>query len=200
MNSGATSERVYDALKRQILHRRFLPGARLDPAQLATTLASSVTPVRDALHLLTGQGLVEAQPNGGFHMPLVSEPALRDLYAWNAQLLLLALRDWPSGALDAPMPGPPGDAAGQTAMLFGWIAARSANAEHGRAVAAANDRLHAPRLAEAALLAGDPLAAIRAALPGERAGLRRAISAYHRDRIRRVPAIVRALYRDTPPA
>ncbi|MGK4455738.1 GntR family transcriptional regulator, partial [Klebsiella pneumoniae] len=59
MNSGPTAERVHEALKRRIMGREFRPGDRLDPAVLAAPLSSSVTPVRDALHLLTGEGLVE---------------------------------------------------------------------------------------------------------------------------------------------
>lgn len=95
MNSGATAERVHEALKRRIMGREFRPGDRLDPAVLAAPLSSSVTPVRDALHLLTGEGLVETRTSGGFHIPALDEPALKDLYDWSAELLALAIRGWP---------------------------------------------------------------------------------------------------------
>ena len=91
MNSGPTSERVYGALRERILANAFAPGARLDPAVLASELASSVTPVRDALHLLAGEQLVEVRPGDGFHLPHLTGPGLDDLYALNAELRLLAV-------------------------------------------------------------------------------------------------------------
>ena len=95
MNSGATAERVHEALKARIMGREFRPGDRLDPAILAVPLASSVTPVRDALHLLTGEDLVETRTGDGFHVPALDEPALKDLYDWSAELVALAIHAWP---------------------------------------------------------------------------------------------------------
>src|SRR3546814_14778609 len=73
------------------------PGDRLDPAVLAELLASSVTPVGDALHMLAGEGLVEARTSGGFHLPSIDEPGLEDLYAWAGEVAALAIRAWPRG-------------------------------------------------------------------------------------------------------
>src|SRR3546814_20965129 len=92
MNAGLTSERVYEGLRQRILDREFRPGDRLDPSALAEVLNSSVTPVRDALHNLTGAGLVETRTSEGFHLPHIDEPGLQDLYAWHAEILSLALR------------------------------------------------------------------------------------------------------------
>src|SRR3546814_2721046 len=97
MNSGHTAERVYDAIKQRIMAHEFRPGDRLDPAVLAELLASSVTPVRDALHMLAGEGLVEARTSGGFHLPSIDEPGLEDLYAWAGEVAALAIRAWPRG-------------------------------------------------------------------------------------------------------
>jgi DNA-binding transcriptional MocR family regulator len=200
MNSGATSERVYDALKRRILHRRVRPGARLDPAVLADALISSVTPVRDALHMLTGEGLVETAIGEGFHLPQVDEPGLKDLYAWNSSVLSLASRDWRRPPARSPdiTPDQPGDSADRAAALFLRIAQHSINAEHARAIATANDRLHAARMVEEALLSEIDLelAAIATAVEHDDApALRQLLSAYHRRRIRVAAEIVRQLYR-----
>ena len=92
VNSGTTSQRVLNAIRRRILARSYLPGARLDPAVLAQDLFSSITPVRDALNVLTGSGLVETGINEGFHIPNIDEPALKDLCSWNLEVLLLAIR------------------------------------------------------------------------------------------------------------
>lgn len=204
MNSGATSERVYDALKRRVLERAFRPGERLDPARLGEELHSSVTPVRDVLHILTGERLVETRPSNGFHMPSLDAPALQDLYQWNAQILLLAISAGSARGTDsqvasqrAPVAAPV--AAGvAVAGLFARIARSSANEEHRRAVASASDRLHAVRLAEPLVFddIDTELAVLANAFAkAEAAALRRAVTAYHRRRRRQAPAIVRALYR-----
>lgn len=202
MNSGPTSERVYAALKRLILDRRFRPGERLDPARIGEELNSSVTPVRDALHILVGEGLVETRTGEGFQLPPIDEPGLQDLYAWNAQLLTLAIRTWPAHGRckDAATLEPDEGAAGRAARLFTAIADRSPNAEHRVAIDRLNDRLHAARLVEAQRLDGtdDECAALEAALGrGDVAALRKLVLAYHRRRQRTAGDIVRALYRGT---
>jgi len=92
MNAGATTERVHDAIRRMILTRGLRPGARLDPAVLADGLATSATPVREALNQLCGAGLVDARPGGGFHVPMIDAPALADLYRWNEDIIGIILR------------------------------------------------------------------------------------------------------------
>lgn len=57
-----TFGRVYAAIKQQLLEGAFRPGERIEPAILSDELGASVTPVRDALHRLAGERLVEA-PN-----------------------------------------------------------------------------------------------------------------------------------------
>lgn len=197
MNSGATAERVHDVLKARIMSREFRPGDRLDPAVLAAPLGASVTPVRDALHLLTGEGLVETRTSGGFHVPSLDEPALRDRYDWSAALLALAIRTWPRAARLAA-DAENGNIADRTAALFVAIARCSANSEHARAVELLNARLHAVRLVEPHVLHGieDELAELAAAASqGGRDRLRRCITGYHRRRRRSAAAIVRAVYR-----
>lgn len=192
MNSGATSERVYDALKRRIQSGEFRPGARLDPALLAESEAASVTPVRDALHLLTGEGLVETRLSDGFHVPGVHEPGLTDLYRWSAQLVAIGIAQRGPATLTEPGPRRP-----DAASLFAAIVRRSDNGEHHRAIASVNDRLHRARVAEAEIFDGSEaeLATLCATWEaGNLTELRKQVSAYHRRRIQRVPRIVRALY------
>ena len=201
MNSGPTAERVYDALKRRIMDHEFRPGDRLDPSVLAETLASSVTPVRDALHVLTGEGLVETRTSDGFHVPQIDEPALKDLYAWHAELVVLAIRGWePRGTSPTKLADSHGRRgfADRTSALFAQIARRSANAEHVRAIEALNARLHAARTVEPLIFGAldDDLGAIEAAVTtDDRAALRRLATNYTRRRRRAAAEIVRALYR-----
>jgi DNA-binding GntR family transcriptional regulator len=52
-------DRAYEALKTAILERTILPGERLDDSELQSWLGMSKTPIRQALHALTVEGLVE---------------------------------------------------------------------------------------------------------------------------------------------
>lgn len=203
MNSGTTSERVYDALKARILVRAFRPGERLDPTVLSEPLNASVTPVRDALNTMRGEGLVEARTSEGFYLPQVDAPALRDLYRWNGEILRLAIQAWPRSVRSAALPEASLSAADdfpeRTAALFFAISRRSPNFEHRRAVASANDRLHAVRWAECKVLSAlrEELDAIGRALAECAAdNLRILLTAYHRRRLRAADETVRTLYRN----
>lgn len=177
------------------------PGDRLDPAMLAESLSSSVTPVRDALHMLAGEGLVEARTSGGFHSPSIDEPGLKDLYAWAGEVAGLALRAWPRGKqppfgrMDATARLSPADRA---AALFETIGSRSANAEHGRATELVNGRLHAVRTIESQAIddVRSELQSLASAIArDDRAVLRGLLAAYFRKRRRVAADLVRALYR-----
>ncbi|WP_052223705.1 GntR family transcriptional regulator [Novosphingobium malaysiense] len=205
MSPGLTAERVYAALKRELKHGDLRPGDRLDPARLARELGASPTPVRDALHRLLGEDLVHARAHDGFHVPVPSEADLRDLYEWNRDLLLLALRK--AGGSAVPDPGvlsrqdsragdPEAnagdrDVASAVAGLFREIAASAASRQLARAVQHASDRLHPVRRVEAEAIAAswDEVASMRGAwAAGATGDLRRQIGAYHR---RRVAGVVR---------
>lgn len=194
MNPAPVFDRVYAGLKQLLRRGAIAPGARLDPAGYAAELTASVTPVRDALHRLSGEQLVVAT-HDGFHVPILSEPDLRDLYDWNHQLLLLALRTTRRTHADfLPAASVDGDIAHIAEQLFAAIAGAAPNQELRRAVVALNDRLHAARRAEAVVLAdpGAELSALREAGLGD---LRNRLGRYHRRRIAAASEILRALYR-----
>lgn len=196
MSPGATFDRIYHALKAEL--GSGLPGAgeQLEPGVLADQLNASITPVRDALHRLVGEGLVEAPRGDGFRTPLVTEIGLRNLYRWHGAMVELAARAPPHG-LDQAEP----QAAGmveRTEQLFLSIAAWSGNPEHVAAVARAGERLRPARRAELALLpnAEQELGEIAgAAGASDRAKLRVLIGRYHRSRERLVDRIVSMLHR-----
>ncbi|MES2058212.1 MAG: GntR family transcriptional regulator [Pseudomonadota bacterium] len=201
MNSGVTAERVYDALKRRLLSGELLPGARLEPGRLAADLASSVTPVRDALNRLAGERLVETRASEGFHLPHLAEPMLRDLYAWNAALLRLVARSWPAGSRTPCADALPANPAQAVPALFALFAARSDNREHAAQIASANDRIAAARTAEAGTLDGleDELGAMAVAFDQDSLPhLLRLVGSYHRRRLAAVPRILRTLYEPRP--
>ncbi|PSJ42174.1 GntR family transcriptional regulator [Allosphingosinicella deserti] len=200
MNSGPTAERVHEALKARIMGREFRPGDRLDPNALAATLSSSVTPVRDSLHRLTGEGLVETRMGGGFHLPSIDAPGLQDLYDWSADLLALSIRAWPRSPLQAGADRPAAERplAERVGHVFLAIACRSPNGEHVRAIDRLNARLHAVRTIEAHVLDAveEELAGVAAAVASEeREALKRLVGRYHRRRRRAAAEIVRGVYR-----
>jgi DNA-binding GntR family transcriptional regulator len=62
--AGTTADAVYEALRRSILDGELAPGKRLRSDALATELAVSRTPVREALRKLEAEGLVDASRSG----------------------------------------------------------------------------------------------------------------------------------------
>lgn len=197
MNAGHTSERVYDALKQRLLSGAVLPGARLEPAAYADALGSSATPVRDALHRLVGEQLVEMRTAEGFFLPLVTEPGLRGLYWLNLELLRVALRQATRGA-PPHMPARTEHADGETVRdLFGRIAVLSGNIEIVRSIEAASDRLATARIVESRALPHlhHDLSALQAAMSqGDLTSTARHIIRYHRSCASHVSEIVQALY------
>jgi len=197
MSPGPTFDRVYLALKEQPTSGRFPPGDHLEPAALGEELAASITPVRDALHRLVGERLVEAPRNDGFRVPAPTEAQLRDLYAWNYELLALALRR------QAPHRGRPSartesddlsTAPSRTAAdFFRSIAGSCGNPEHEATIDGLSDRLSPLRPSEEHLFPdwADELDLLKQACArGDMLALKRGIAAYHRRRQRCVPDLL----------
>lgn len=199
MSPGPTFDRVYLALKEQLTGGSFAPGDHLEPTAIGEDLNSSITPVRDALHRLVGERIVEAPRNDGFRVPAPTEAELRDLYGWNRDLLDLALRKRSPNAGGAALYAarqadlPSDQVASTAADLFRRIARRYGNPEHEAAVELLNDRLSAMRIVEGRLFADieEELAAFRALLAEEDLPeLRRANAIYHRRRQRAAPELL----------
>lgn len=151
MNAGGTMLRVYDALRQRVVVGDFAPGERLDPARLAGEHHASATPVRDALHRLTGERLIDSWQQEGFRQTVLTEALLRDLYSWSADLLTLALRQrWSADQPWTPTL-PDGAYPDRVGALFDHIACRHDNHEIRHAVANANARLYRARAIEAVL-------------------------------------------------
>jgi DNA-binding GntR family transcriptional regulator len=73
-------ERTYQHLKSAILSSRFGPGERLAEEHLAEELGVSRTPVREALHKLEQDGLIEPMGSRGFCIPHDSMEEITDLF------------------------------------------------------------------------------------------------------------------------
>jgi hypothetical protein len=198
MSPGATFERVYRELKQQLAGRQRPPGSPIEPTMVGTELAASITPVRDALHRLVGERLVEAPDHNGFRVPQLTEAGLRDLYRWHGEVLGLAV----SGIRNPRVPVVPlaADSHAQVpaavSELFLGLARTTGSTEHARTVAQLGDRLAPYRHVEGELL--DAFVEEYAGLVtlvelGEAAPLRRALTLYHRRRAGAVAAILESL-------
>lgn len=187
MSPGVVFERVYVALREELGSGRFSPGQPLEPALLAADLNSSITPVRDALHRLAGEELVQAPRHNGFRMPLLTESALRDLYGWNGVLLLLAAGNAGGGF----EPGP--DLLSSTDAFFLHLARGSRSGEQLRAMDRLNARLRLYRRAEAQVLAGLEAELLGMTMVSDGAALRRSLRSYTRRRQAAVPELLERL-------
>jgi GntR family transcriptional regulator, rspAB operon transcriptional repressor len=61
-------EKVYDVIRNDILNGRIPPGERLVENRLAEEIHTSRTPVREALHMLEREGLLESIPRVGYRV------------------------------------------------------------------------------------------------------------------------------------
>lgn len=64
----AIRKKVYEHLRANILAGRIAPATRLVEARLAEGIGVSRTPIREALHMLEMEGLLEGSPRGGYRV------------------------------------------------------------------------------------------------------------------------------------
>ena len=79
-NVISVRETTYEYLKSNIFAGRFAPGERLAEEHLAEELGVSRTPVREALHKLEQDGLIEPLESRGFCIPRDSSEEIEDLF------------------------------------------------------------------------------------------------------------------------
>jgi DNA-binding GntR family transcriptional regulator len=72
-------DRVYVALRDQLMRGGFEPGQKLKIAELAAAFGTSAMPVRDALNRLTVERALETLPSRTVRVPALSKDALQDL-------------------------------------------------------------------------------------------------------------------------
>lgn len=78
----------------------YAPGMRLGQTELAKRFESSRVPVREALKMLSTEGLVEHDPNRGFFVARLSSDEARQLFRLREMIEdeLLPTIDWPTKA------------------------------------------------------------------------------------------------------
>lgn len=86
------SERIAEAIKQGIRDGRFAPGQRLIEADLMAQFSTKRGPVREALRLLAGDGIVEHVPQKGVRVRKLEQEQLAELFPVLAGLMHLTLR------------------------------------------------------------------------------------------------------------
>lgn len=91
MNNDSLVNLSYEKLKEGIILGDFEPGEKLRIEKLKSYLGVGPTPIREALSRLTATGLIEAAPNRGFYVRLVSLEEVHDIYSTFTKIELLAM-------------------------------------------------------------------------------------------------------------
>jgi GntR family transcriptional regulator, carbon starvation induced regulator len=109
MTSKTQSERVFEALRADILACRVQPGAKLRINEIAEAHEVSLGAVREALSRLGAESLVVAESQKGYHVTPLSVAELLDLTEARVEIERLALArsiergdlDWETGLVGA---------------------------------------------------------------------------------------------------
>lgn len=94
-------EAAYSTFKASLFDEKIRPGQFLSLRELCQTLDVSMSPLRDALRLLEGEGLVELLPQRGLRIAMVDREFIRNAFQVRRFLELGACRelatmdDWP---------------------------------------------------------------------------------------------------------
>jgi DNA-binding GntR family transcriptional regulator len=79
-NSQDTAkQKIYRSVRRSVIMGHREPGERLNVEELAERFGTSVTPVRDALQMLSQEGLVTIKPRSGYFVTQMTLKQLHDL-------------------------------------------------------------------------------------------------------------------------
>ncbi len=92
-------KQVYEHLQEQILNQMIEPSARLVEAQIAKSLGTSRTPVREALHLLEKDGFIESIPRVGYRIKKLAFEELDEILEIRKVNELLACK-WALNRID----------------------------------------------------------------------------------------------------
>jgi DNA-binding GntR family transcriptional regulator len=89
---GQNGEAVFERVRTAILNAELAPGAVMSQVALAEQLGVSRTPLREALRLLQGEGLVEAEPNRRVRVAPMTARDLEELYVLRVALEAESIR------------------------------------------------------------------------------------------------------------
>ena len=88
---GGAAHRVAAELRRSILDGELPPGARVRQEEVAARIGASRLPVREALRMLTAEGLLQSEPNKGARVSVLTAANVDLIYQMRERLEPLAL-------------------------------------------------------------------------------------------------------------
>ena len=88
---GAGKHAIYKQIRTAIITSQMKPGERLAIEQLKADFGTSVTPIRDALLMLSQEGLLTIKPRSGYYVTRVTLKELNDMLDLRAILELAAV-------------------------------------------------------------------------------------------------------------
>ena len=91
-NPISIREKVYSAIRSEIFKGRFPIGERIVETQVAKAIRTSRTPVREALHVLEREGLLEAIPRVGYRVKQIKWEEIVEICEIRAVNEILAAR------------------------------------------------------------------------------------------------------------
>jgi GntR family transcriptional regulator, rspAB operon transcriptional repressor len=86
-----SKNKIFIELRRSIILGHRTPGERLDINDIARSYHISVTPIRDALHMLHQEGLVTIRPRSGYYVTRITLKELHDMLELRKVLELAAV-------------------------------------------------------------------------------------------------------------
>lgn len=86
-------EEIFEALHKQIIAGKYMPGDWLRQEEIANQMGVSMTPVREALDLLVAAGLAERVPYRGVRVPELVAKDVVEAYGLRLVLEAIASRD-----------------------------------------------------------------------------------------------------------
>jgi len=185
---AATHERVYRSIRGSILSGDVLPGQKLVATRIAREHAASITPVREALYRLAGEGMVVIAP-AGFHVVPDSRTMFLDMLDLSQKLLVIGIQRWRiDGTVFADPYRQEGDVSAEMAVIcLENVLAHLFAATRNKAIIAwgrnAGERLRRIRLVQCRISRSSRRECMTfhaLALQGDLARLRRQILAHHR--------------------
>ncbi|NLP30323.1 MAG: GntR family transcriptional regulator, partial [Clostridiales bacterium] len=86
------SGNLFEQLRKDILQGKLQPGEKLSEQKICNLYGLSRTPVREALHQLEVEDLIETIPNRGAYVVGLSAQDIKDLYEMRKAYEILAVR------------------------------------------------------------------------------------------------------------
>lgn len=80
MAARTSTKEVYDIIKEKILSCEYEPGQLVSEKEIVEGLETSRTPVREALNILNGQGLLKIIPKKGVQIAPLSIKRIKEIY------------------------------------------------------------------------------------------------------------------------